>query len=53
MLHIKDILEKTECEYIFRRPEANGLHSEQIKALAIVLVEEINKELSNYIEKRY
>jgi hypothetical protein len=46
MLSLEVILQKTEARYLKVRPWENKLRSEQIKALASVLVEEFNHELA-------
>ena len=46
MLNLEAILAKTEEKYLEKRPDREGLQSEQVRALAAVLVEAINEELA-------
>jgi hypothetical protein len=50
MLNLETVLAKTEAIYTEQRPGEVGIRSEQIKALAKVLVDEINTELHGIAE---
>jgi len=46
MIDIKTVMAKANSKYVKARPRKVCMESEQIRALAESLVEEINKELS-------